>query len=33
MTVITRTTQIKTRGENDMIDITGQTLKQLKKVN
>ena len=27
MTVITKTTQIKTRGENDMIDITGQTSK------
>ena len=27
MTVVTKTTQIKTRGENDMIDITGQTSK------
>ena len=27
MTVITKTTSIKTRGENDMIDITGQTSK------
>ena len=27
MTVITKTTQIKTKGENDMIDITEQTLK------
>jgi secondary thiamine-phosphate synthase enzyme len=27
MNVITKTTRIKTRGENDMIDITGQTSK------
>jgi secondary thiamine-phosphate synthase enzyme len=27
MTVITKTTRIKTRGENDMIDITGETSK------
>ena len=27
MNVITKTTHIKTRGENDMIDITGQTSK------
>jgi secondary thiamine-phosphate synthase enzyme len=27
MTVITKTTSINTRGENDMIDITGQTSK------
>jgi secondary thiamine-phosphate synthase enzyme len=27
MNVITKTTSIKTRGENDMIDITGQTSK------
>ena len=27
MNVITKTTSIKTRGENDMIDITGQTAK------
>jgi secondary thiamine-phosphate synthase enzyme len=29
MTVITKTTQIKTRGENDMIDITVQTSKAI----
>jgi secondary thiamine-phosphate synthase enzyme len=30
MNVITKTTRIKTRGENDMIDITGQTSKAVK---
>ncbi len=30
MTVITKTTQIKTIGENSMIDITGQTSKAVK---
>ena len=30
MTVITKTTQIKTIGENNMIDITGQTSKAVK---
>jgi secondary thiamine-phosphate synthase enzyme len=30
MTVITKIAQIETRGENDMIDITGQTSKALK---
>ena len=29
MTVITKTTQIETRGENDVINITGQTSKAL----
>ena len=33
MTVITKTTSIKTRGENDMIDITGQTSKALEERN
>ena len=33
MTVITKTAQIETRGENDVIDITGQTSKALEESN
>ena len=33
MTIITKTAQIETRGENDVIDITGQTSKALEESN